>query len=132
MGNLRPHPHFNDRGTLQWQTRYQDALQLAKAANKPIFIEFGREQCSQCRSLVEIVIPRPDIAPLLQQNFVALASDCDECEDEVMALAAQIEDAYMLPFVILADAHGKFLAGTSGVVAPASLKALLERHSPDR
>ena len=132
MGNLRPHPHFNDRGTLQWQTRYQDALQLAKAANKPIFIEFGREQCSQCRSLVEIVIPRPDVAPLLQQHFVALASDCDECEDEVMALAAQIEDAYMLPFVILADAHGKFLAGTSGVVAPASLKVLLERHIQDR
>ena len=49
-----------------------------------------------------------------------------------MALAAQIEDAYMLPFVIVADAHGKFLAGTSGVVAPASLKALLEQHSPGR
>lgn len=126
MGNLRPHPHFDDKGTLQWQTRWSEALKLAQAENKPVFIEFGREQCSQCRSLVQSVIPRPDIAPLLQQHFIALASDCDECEDEVQALAAQIEDAYMLPFVIFADPSGRFLAGTSGVISPATLKARLE------
>lgn len=132
MGNQRPHPHFNDHGALQWWTRWSDALSQARAGNKLIFIEFGREQCSQCRSLVEIVIPRPDIAPLLQQHCVALASDCDDCEDEVLALAAGIEDAYMLPFVILADSNGKFLAGTSGVVSPPDLKALLEQHIAGR
>lgn len=67
---------------------------------------------------MEAVVPRPDIAPLLQENFVALASDCDEPEDEVMQLAMQLEDAMMLPFVLFADAEGNFLDGYSGVVTP--------------
>ena len=36
------HPHFDDRGAVQWYTRYGDALTAAKAANKLVFIEFGR------------------------------------------------------------------------------------------
>ncbi|MEM6671675.1 MAG: hypothetical protein AAF726_02455 [Planctomycetota bacterium] len=49
---------------------------------------------------------------------MALASDCDEPEDEVMQLAMQLEDAMMLPFVLFADAEGNFLDGYSGVVTP--------------
>jgi hypothetical protein len=67
---------------------------------------------------VEAVIPRPDVAPLLQENFVAVASDCDDPEDEVMQLAMKLEGAMMLPFVIFADAEGNFLDGYSGVVTP--------------
>ncbi len=72
------------------------------------------------------VVPRPEIAPLLQQHFVALASDADDTEDEVLKLAYNLEDAMMLPFVILADADGKFLTGSSGSVNPTNFKATLE------
>ena len=44
------------------------------------------------------------MAPLLKEHFVALASDCDNPEDEVVALAQKLEDAMMLPFIIFADA----------------------------
>jgi hypothetical protein len=43
MSTSRPHPHFNDKGTLDWHTRWQDALAAAKASGKHVFIEFGRE-----------------------------------------------------------------------------------------
>ncbi len=37
------HPHFDDRGTLHWHTRLEDARAQAQAEGKKIFIEFGRE-----------------------------------------------------------------------------------------
>jgi hypothetical protein len=75
---------------------------------------------------VEGVVPRPDIAPLLKEHFVALAADCDDPEAEVLTLATELEDAMMLPFVLIADAHGKFVTGSSGAVTPAGLRAMLE------
>ena len=73
------------------------------------------------------VVPRQEIAPLLQKHFVALASDADDTEDAVIRLAYNLEDAMMLPFVIFADADGKFLAGSSGFVNPATFKTTLEK-----
>jgi hypothetical protein len=74
---------------------------------------------------VEALVPRPDVASVLQEGFVALAADCDDPEEEVVDLAKHIEDAYMLPFVMVADAQGQFLGGTSGMQTPEGLLALL-------
>ena len=71
-------------------------------------------------------MPRPDVAPLLQAHFVALASDCDDPEPEVLALAEHLPDAQMLPFVLFADANGRFLAGQSGAVRPAEFAKTLQ------
>jgi len=76
---------------------------------------------------VQGVVPRPDVAPLLQGHFVALASDADDAEEPVLRLAYRLEDAMMLPFVLFADAEGKFLAGSSGFVNPATFRATLEK-----
>ena len=43
MGEKRPHPHFDDKGTLDWHTRYAEAIAKAKAEGKIVFIEMGRE-----------------------------------------------------------------------------------------
>lgn len=43
MNERKKHPHFDDRGTLSWHTRFKDAQAEAKALQKKIFIEFGRE-----------------------------------------------------------------------------------------
>jgi starvation-inducible outer membrane lipoprotein len=80
---------------------------------------------------VQGVVPHPEIAPLLRAGFVAVASDCDDPEEQVLALARELEDAYMLPFVIFADAEGRFLAGSSGAVNPVAFKRQLEQlHNP--
>jgi hypothetical protein len=76
---------------------------------------------------VQGVVPRPDIAPLLEQHFVALASDADDTEPEVVKLAYNLEDAMMLPFVLFADGDGRFLGGSSGFVNPAIFKSTLEK-----
>ena len=126
MSTNRRHPHFDDRDTLSWHTRWSEAFAQAKREKKMLFITLGRELCGQCRSLVQNVVPRPDVAPLLQQNFVALAADADNSEDEVIALAQNLEDAYMLPFVIFADSNGNFVDGSSGAVNPILFAAKLK------
>ena len=127
MSDTSSHPHFDDRGTLQWHTRFADALAEARTSNKKLFIEFGRELCGQCRSLVEGVVPRPDVAKLLKEHFVALAADADDAEAEVNELADNLQGAMMLPFVIFADSSGRYLDGYSGVVtAPFLLRKLNE------
>lgn len=126
MTEKTSHPHFDDRGTLSWHTKFDDALAQARAEKKLVFIEMGREACGQCRTLVQGVVPRPEIAPLLQEHFVALASDADETEDAVLQLAYRLEDAMMLPFVIFADAEGRFLTGSSGAVNPKGFQSTLE------
>ena len=40
---LAPHPHFNDGGTLSWSVKLADAQAAAKAGEKLIFVEYGRE-----------------------------------------------------------------------------------------
>lgn len=76
---------------------------------------------------MEGVIPRPDVGPLLQEGFVALAADADSAEESVLQLAAQLEGAMMLPFVLFADAEGRFLDGYSGVVTPPYLIKTLNK-----
>ena len=73
------------------------------------------------------VVPRPDVAPLLQEHFIALAADADNPEQPVSDLAMNLEDAMMLPFVLFADADGNFLDGCSGAVAPPYLIKTLEK-----
>ncbi len=124
------HPHFDDRGAHAWFTVFAEAQAAAKKDGKHLFIEIGRELCSGCRTLVQAVLPRPDIAPLLQRHYVALAGDADLPEAEVHRLIFKLRTASMLPIVIVADAEGRFLEGLAGVSDPARMKALLEKHAP--
>jgi len=78
---------------------------------------------------VQGVVPRPDVAPLLKEGFVALASDADDPEESVLRLAHRLEDAMMLPFVMFADAQGSFLGGSSGFVNLVTYTATLEKLS---
>ena len=73
------------------------------------------------------VIPQPDIARLMQEHVVALASDIDAPEAELIDLAASnMPDAMMLPFVMFLDADGQFLAGSHGAVHPQRFQQVLQ------
>lgn len=39
----RKHPHFDDRGTMDWHTVFAEALAEAQRDGKKLFIELGRE-----------------------------------------------------------------------------------------
>lgn len=72
-------------------------------------------------------VPHPKVASLLQQHFVALASDADDPEPAVVQLAMKLEDAMMLPFVLFADADGNFLDGYAGTSSAPYLLKVIEK-----
>ena len=43
MTEKRAHPHFDDRATLDWHTRWEEACATARAEGKRVFVEIGRE-----------------------------------------------------------------------------------------
>ncbi len=126
-----PHPHFDDRGAHEWFTELDPALRAAAERGATLLIELGREACSQCRALVQGVLPHERVAPVVRERFVLLAADADDTEPAVEELAMKLDDAFMLPFVIFADARGKFLGGLSGAVTPKRLLDALEEFAPD-
>ena len=82
------HPHYNDRGTLSWSRNLASAQAAARASDKLIFIEYGREHCGNCKALVQNVLPDPRIRqqlsaisswPTIPQLFVdgELIGGCD-------------------------------------------------------
>ena len=127
MTAKQPHPHFDDRGTLHWYETLEGAKAAARESGRMIFIEFGRQACSQCRTLVEATVPRPDVADLLENHFVALAADADADDDAMLAIASRLEGAMSLPFVLFTDAEGQFLDGYSGAASPPYLIKTLKR-----
>lgn len=126
MGDQRKHPHFDDKGTLDWHTSWDEARAAARAGGKRLFVEYGRVLCGSCRSLVQALVPRPDIAPLLAEHFVAVAADVDDTEPALHQLVYELPNAQMLPFVIVTDADGRFLDGHAGPLTPDELRRLLE------
>lgn len=123
---MSSHPHFSDGGNLQWHTRFEEAKAAAAREGKLVFIEMGREQCSNCRSLVSAVLPQPSIAKTLKKDFVALSADIDELEDPLRDLLLEnMPDAMMLPFVVITDAEGSWLSGSHGALQPADLEKTL-------
>lgn len=123
------HPHFDDGGAVRWHTDLGGALREAAREQRLVFIEYGREQCTQCKDLVLNVIPRDEIKSLLGERFVCVAADCDADDDQVADIAAKLDNAEMLPFVMVTDARGQYLDGLSGRIAPDGLHRLLERLS---
>ncbi len=74
---------------------------------------------------MQAILPRPDIAPLLDAHFVLLAGDADLPQPEVHKLLFALKNATMLPILVIAEPDGTFVTGASGPQDPAQLQALL-------
>lgn len=108
------HPHFEDKG-LKWHTKLADALAEAQRDGKHVLVEYGRSACGNCRTLVQNVMPHPQIKAELDKHFVLLATDCDHPEEAVRAIGAKhMSHARSLPFVMYLRSDGSFVFGTQG------------------
>jgi thiol:disulfide interchange protein DsbD len=50
-----------------WGFSYEQALEQARAENKPILIDFTGVNCANCRLMEQRVLPQPEIARLLEK-----------------------------------------------------------------
>ncbi|NUM30875.1 MAG: thioredoxin family protein [Bacteroidetes bacterium] len=57
---------------------YNEGLEAAKKANKPIFIDFTGHACANCRRMEEYVWVKPEILKMLNDDFVIISLYVDE------------------------------------------------------
>ncbi len=132
MSDPNSHPHFDDRGANHWFVTLEGGVDEAKRSGRLIFVEFGRKACTDCRTLVEVLLTDAQITNKLRTHFVTVAADADSDDPAILALAMQVKDATTLPYVMFSDAEGGLLHGFSGPTSVADLLQIMDRLIAER
>lgn len=127
-GPRAPHPHFDDRGTLDWHATWAQASAAARRSGRLVFLDLGREACSGCRELVEQVLPSAAVRTRLARVAVGWAADADRQEPFVLALRREhLPYASMLPMMGFVTPEGRWVAGQDGRIEVREFLGLLAR-----
>lgn len=120
---------------VQWDTvhtgenvrAYLDTrLATAKAAGRPVMIDFWAEWCVYCKKLDKTVWNQPAIVAEAQR-FVTVKIDATAPDDDEMAAIKAGWDVAGLPRVVFIDSRGEYLAGRStGFVPPEQMLELMQ------
>jgi thiol:disulfide interchange protein DsbD len=110
---------------LAWLNDEPSAVTQARAARRPLLVDFAASWCIPCREFEVKVFSRPDVAQAMQR-FTLLRVDLSR-EDEDPALGA-IKHKYgadTLPAIRLLSAEGNLVAKTDELVSPERFLDLL-------
>lgn len=108
------HPFFLDRHAVTWHTRLGEARAAATAAARHLFVLHSRPGCEASRALVEKIIIKDEIAEVLREHFVCVASDARAPEDEVSTLLPALPKQEPTPLCIYLASDGRLLHSTAG------------------
>ena len=98
-----------------------DALEKAKAENKPIVLDFNAEWCAPCRRLEQLTFPDPKVKALLEQT-VFIRIDTDKYPDIAQRLGVE-----GLPDIRFASPEGKIIRQLRSFQDAESFAVELER-----
>jgi uncharacterized protein YyaL (SSP411 family) len=96
---LRLHAH----NPVDWYPWGPEALERAKAENKPIFLSIGYSSCFWCHVMERKVFENETIAAYMNEHFVCIKVDREERPD--------LDDLYMLALQIYLQATGSGQGG---------------------
>ena len=105
-------------------TDLAQALDQAKAEKKMLFIQYGRETCSNCQALRSYIAKNE--VRLSKDKFIYVDLNCDDKTTSAAFRKSFKVEGSTLPFVVIADAEGKQLAGRSGYGTSADFKKLIQ------
>jgi uncharacterized protein YyaL (SSP411 family) len=91
---LRQHAH----NPVDWWPWCDQALALARELDRPIFLSIGYSSCHWCHVMEREVFDRPDVAELLNREYVCIKVDREERPD--------LDAAYMRALVALTGRGG--------------------------
>ena len=104
-------------------TNLAQALEQAKSEKRMLFIQFGREACSNCQALRGYVAQNEVRLP--KDKFIYVDLNCDDKATSAAFRKNFKVEGSTLPFVVVADAEGRQLVGRSGYGTPDDYKKLL-------
>jgi protein disulfide-isomerase len=106
-----------------WQTDYAKALQMAKAQNKRVLLDFtGSDWCGPCIELRKRVFSQPEFRKYAEKNLILIEVDYPQRKKQSAELKKQNEklggqygiDEKGFPTVVLLDPSGKILREFTG------------------
>ena len=104
---------------LDWVKGEQQAVAAARAAGRPLLLDFSADWCIPCHELEVQVFSDGDVQRELGR-FTVGKVDCTEDSDEVAAVKAKY-DAKTLPTVVVLDRGGKVTAHWNKVMTTKEL-----------
>jgi thioredoxin-like negative regulator of GroEL len=106
-------------------TDLDQALEQAKTGKKMLFIQYGREKCGNCQALKGYIAK--NAVRLDKDKFIYVDLNCDD-QAASAAFGKRFKvSGNTLPFVVIADAEGKQLAGRTGFGQPAEYKKFISQ-----
>ena len=122
----------------EWLTNYTQALALAKAENKPLFINFtGSDWCGPCIAMHKRVFAQKEFLDYAAKHLVLIEIDypkskpqSEETKKQNERLKFQFEiNKRGYPTIALVDASGKMLGSSTGYddEKPADIIARIEK-----
>ena len=109
---------------IEWRADYDSARKEANLKNKPLFLDFGTEDCVHCKRMHQTTFKDPLIVKLINDHFVPLKIDANR--EPKLAQSLRIQ-AY--PTMILAGNDGKILGWIEGFMEVGRMQEQLQRAS---
>jgi thioredoxin-like negative regulator of GroEL len=109
---------------IHWRADYDSARKEAAEKGKPIFLDFGTDDCVHCKRMHQTTFTDPGIVKLLNERFVPLKVDANREPRLTQMLRIQ---AY--PTMILAGQDGKIIGWIEGYLEAKRMTEHLLRAS---
>jgi thiol:disulfide interchange protein len=100
-----------------------DALKLAKALNKPVFVDFYTDWCAPCKLMDEFVFNDPPFAAYINTNFVNYKFDCSNFDADPYMKRYKVQGYPTLMFI---SPTGKVLASHFGSLSYTAMKKMAQ------
>ena len=110
---------------VEWRKDYDSARKEAAEKGRPLFLDFGTEECVHCRRLDVSTFRDASVVKLLNERFIPLKVDANREPHLTQALRIQL-----YPTMILAGNDGKIITWVEGYVDSARLLEHLTRAVP--
>jgi hypothetical protein len=87
-----PYLQLHARNPVDWYPWGEEAIALSRQLDRPIFLSVGYSTCYWCHRMEEDVFEKPDIAAIMNANFINIKVDREERPDldEIYMSATQL------------------------------------------
>lgn len=110
---------------IRWFTSESDALTAARAAHKPLLVDFTADWCLPCQEMDAKVFGHPEVAPLLDR-FILLRVDLSQDDERLAEIKARYH-VETLPAVRIADPAGAVLTQINRLLTRREFLDIAER-----
>jgi thiol:disulfide interchange protein DsbD len=115
---------------LAWLSDEPSAVAAARAAGRPLLVDFAASWCLPCREFEVKVFSRPEVATAMQRFTLLRVDVTHEDDDPSLGAIKQKYGAVTLPAIRVVSPDGAIVGKTDTLVPPEEFLGLLARTVP--